>query len=146
MNAAFAGVLAEEVTALAAVTDKTTFDGWRHRLIERATTADSAYAKVLRPVGDPQERTAFLQRWQDLIAATLARVVYSDPETCAEIDARQLAVSILAALYGGSILSRLTDDPGPLEISVELAIAPLFRHSESAAVGVKNRAVGTIVG
>lgn len=126
MEASFAEVLARETTALAAVVDAGDLTGWRRELVARAASPGSAYAKALRPAGDPRERAVFLDRWQDLIAAALARVAHADTRRRDEIDARQMAVSILAALHGGAVLSRVAMDSGPLHVSVELALAPLL--------------------
>lgn len=126
MEASFAEVLARETTALAAVVDAGDLTRWRRELIARAASPGSAYAKALRPAGDPRERAVFLDRWQDLIAAALARVAHADAGRCDEIDARRIAVSVLAALHGGSILSRVSMDSVPLHVSVELALAPLL--------------------
>ena len=139
MKAAFAQVLAEETSALATVTDAGGLGRWRERLVERVTSANSDHcATVLRSGGDAEERTAFLERWRDLIAATVARIVNSDPSICAEIDARQTAISVLAALYGGAILSRVAKDAGPLDVSISLALAPLSAQMETAMSRVEN--------
>jgi hypothetical protein len=137
MKAAFAEVLAEETTALAAVADTGSLDRWRRTLVDRATSPSPAYAKVLRPEGDPRDRAVFLDRWRDLIAEALARVVAADAEGSAQIDTRQMAVSILAALHGGTILSRLAKDAGPLEVSVGLALAPLLSFTDPATSQVE---------
>ncbi len=132
MKAAFAEVLAEETIALAAVADAVALGQWREHLVNQATTADSAYTKVLRLAGDPPDRAVFLARWRDLIAAALRRVVSAEAPRGAEIDLDQTAVSILAALYGGTILSRLAKDSSPLQVSVGLALAPLLPFTGSA--------------
>jgi transcriptional regulator LmrA/YxaF-like protein len=134
MKPAFAEVLACETTALAAVADADALRGWRQELVDRATNPESAYAKVLHPAGDPRERAAFLDRWRDLIAVALARVVATDTAGHAQVNTRQMAVSILAALYGGTILSRVAKDHDPLRISVDLVLAPLLLP----AAGVRN--------
>jgi hypothetical protein len=134
MKAAFAQVLAEETAALAAVTDAVALDRWREHLIDQAANAQSAYAKVLRPVGDPRQRAEFLDRWRDLIAAALARVVNAATPRNSKIDVHQKAVSILAALYGGMILSRVAKECDPLRFSVGMALTPLLPPADSASI------------
>ncbi len=145
MDEAFAQVLAEETSVLASVADGIALDRWRQRLIDRAMSADSAYAKVLRPVGDPDQRSEFLERWQDLIRVAVSRVVKHDPASCAEIDAHRTAISILAAVYGGASMSRLARDPGPLEMSVALAFVSLVPRGERYGEPRPHfRAIGTM--
>jgi hypothetical protein len=133
-NASFSEVLTREATALASVADVTDLDRWRIELVDLATNQRTAYAKVLRPAGDPQERAAFLDSWQDLIAAAVARVVATDARDHVRLDPRQMAVSVLAALYGGAILSRVSRDSRPLRTSIELALAPLLLPADTLSV------------
>lgn len=133
MKASFAEVLARETATLSSVADVAGLKRWRGELVDLATNPETAYARVLRPTGDPQERAVFLDSWRDLIAAALGRVVAGNPTEHASTDARQMAVSVLAALYGGTILSRVAREPAPLRTSVELALAPLLLPSDTPA-------------
>jgi hypothetical protein len=133
-NASFSEVLTREAAALASVADVTDLDRWRIELVDLATNQRTAYAKVLRPAGDPQERGAFLDSWQDLIATAVARVVATDARDHVRLDPRQMAVSVLAALYGGAILSRVSRDSRPLRTSIELALAPLLLPADTLSV------------
>lgn len=137
MKASFSEVLTREASALASVTDATDLDRWCVELVDLVTNPETAYAKALRPAGDLQERAAFLDSWRDLIAAALARVVTSDSRDRARSDPRQMAVSILAALYGGAVLSRIARDSHPLRTSVELALAPLLLPWGNSSVGAE---------
>lgn len=129
MEACFAEVLALEAAALAAVSDAEDLNRWRIELLRMATTGESAYARVLQPTGDLQDRARFLESWSDLIAAALARVV-GNASNPASINTSQMAVAVVAALYGGAVLSRVAREPAPLHISVDLALAPLLPAEE----------------
>ncbi|MGM7423108.1 hypothetical protein [Cellulosimicrobium sp. CpK407] len=137
MKASFAEVLVREATALDAVADSADLDQWRRALVDLATNAETAYARVLRPTGDPQERADFLASWGDLIAAALARVLTNEHREHLGIDVRQMAVSVLAALYGGTILSRVARGSQPLRTSVELALAPLVPPANTPSAHVE---------
>lgn len=129
MKASFAEVLALEAAALAAVSDAEGLNRWRIELLRMATTGESAYARVLQPTEDLRDRARFLESWSDLIAAALARVADS-ASSSRRINAEQMAVSVVAALYGGAALSRVAREPAPLHISVGLALAPLLPAEE----------------
>lgn len=144
MKASFADVLAQEVSVLAAVTDTAGLARWRCRLVEQVTTPQSPYATVVQQVGDPGERAAFLDRWRDLIASALGRLHAADALACAEIDVHQAAVSILAALYGGAILSRVAKDVRPLRVSLDLSLAPLLPGDDVPALADRDGTVGSM--
>lgn len=132
MNAHFAEVLARETTSLAAVVDPATLDDWRHRLVDEVLAPQSPYAKVLRQEGDLDDRAAFLDRWRALIAATVARVLASDPVARPKTDVQRTALLILAALHGGNILSRVAKDAAPLNAALDLALVPLIATLDEA--------------
>lgn len=144
MKASFADVLAQEVSVLAGVTDTAGLARWRRRLVEQVISPQSPYATVVQQVGDPRERAAFLDRWRDLIASALGRLHAADALACAEIDVQQAAVSILAALYGGAVLSRVAKDVRPLHVSLDLSLAPLLPGDAAAAWADRGGTVGTM--
>ena len=135
MKACFAEVLAQEATTLDAVVNVADFDRWRQSLIDKAATLGSPYALALRLVEESQERAAFVERWQDLITKALSRVFVADTALPTTIEAHQVAVSILAALFGGTILSRVANSSDPLQHSVDLAAAPVTLMSTLARHG-----------
>jgi hypothetical protein len=141
--ASFSEVLARETISLGSVVDTADLDRWRREIVELAGNHETAYARVLRPIGDREERAAFLDSWRDLIAAALARVERADPRDRAQLDPRRMAVSILAALHGGAVLSRVERDFRPLRTSVELALAPLLLPSEITS-GEREKAVPSV--
>lgn len=126
MTPDFAEVLARETSVLAAVGDAAGFAHWRHRLVGELLTPRSPYALVLRTDGSESERVVFLERWSDLLAAAVARALDAAPAR-GEVEPRELAMLILAAVHGGSILSRVARDPGPLQAALDLAFLPLER-------------------
>jgi hypothetical protein len=79
------------------------------------------------------DRADFLDRWRRLIAEMVDRLLQSvkgntfcssaQPPT-PDVDAQKTAVLILAALHGGSILSGVTQDPGPLDAALDFALLP----------------------
>ncbi|MEV0159646.1 hypothetical protein [Nonomuraea fuscirosea] len=134
MTTHFAEVLARESASLAGVTDRATLAGWRRRVVKELMTPRSPYALALRQSGDAPERAYLLDRWLELIAETLDRLLQSgaaDNPACpsaqtprAAIDAQKTAVLILAALHGGSTLSQIARDPWPLNAALDIALAP----------------------
>lgn len=136
MKAHFAEVLARESIRLAAVNDGAELAVWRAQLVGELMTPRSPYALALRKPGPvPTERAEFLRRWQGLIARTLDRVVRSgggagsacprSPSGPAAVDPERTAVLILAAVHGGCTLSRVAQDPWPLDAALDMALAPL---------------------
>jgi hypothetical protein len=135
MTTYFMEVLARETMSLAAVTDAASLGQWRSALVDELTTAQSPYAKVLRQEGELRDRAAFLDQWRDLIAAAVDRVVKSDPAARADADVQKTAMLILAALHGGSVLSRVAKDRRPLNAALDLALVPLPTPVDDALPG-----------
>lgn len=133
MQAYFTEVLARETASLAGVHDRERLAEWRQGLVDQAMACRSPYAQALRHDGDPQDRATFVDRWGELIAATLERITRSRAQVRAEINTRQAATSIIAALYGGSLLSRVSEDAAPLQASLNIALAPFFAPPDEAA-------------
>jgi len=132
MKAHFAQVLARETTSLGAVTDAADLAHWRRGLIEELMTPRSPYAKALRQGGDTRDRAVFLDQWRDLIAVALAPVVESGGGADDGADVQRTAVLILAAVHGGSILSRVAKDAQPLNAALDVALGPLLAPADAA--------------
>jgi hypothetical protein len=127
----FAQVLARERAGLAAVTDGPTLAGWSRGVVDELSAPQSPYALALRPTGEVADRADFLDRWRELIAETVDRLLRSGATSATagasgDIDGDKTAVLVQAALHGGSILSQLAQDPRPLLAALDLALAPLL--------------------
>jgi hypothetical protein len=141
MSTHFAEVLARERIHLAAVTNGAMLASWRRCIVEELMTPQSPYVLALRPTCDIRGRADFLDHWHDLIAeavdrllqtsAVRSRLVSSEQSRRVEIDAQKIAVLILAALHGGSILSQLAQDPRPLDAALDLALVPLVTAEDT---------------
>ncbi|GAB3163717.1 hypothetical protein [Microbispora hainanensis] len=143
MRTHFAEVLARENACLAGVTDGAKLAGWRRRVVEELMTPRSPYVFALRQTGDGAERADFLDRWRELIAETLDRLLQSgatggthcssgQAARRADADPHKTAVLILAALHGGSTLSRIAKDPWPLNAALDLALAPFTATEDNS--------------
>ena len=120
----FAEVLARETTCLDGVADRAALDEWRRDVVRELMTPDSPYVLAMQPTSDVCRQADFLERWQELISATLNRVLVSEraenaPRSAeepriADVDVQKTALLIVAALNGGSMLSRVTQDRRPL--------------------------------
>lgn len=133
----FAQVLARERAGLAAVTDGPTLAGWSRGVVDELSAPQSPYALALRPTGEVTDRADFLDRWRELIAETVDRLLRSGATSATagasgDIDGDRTAVLVLAALHGGSILSQLAQDPWPLIAALDLALAPLLADAQPA--------------
>lgn len=132
MSTYFAEVLVCERVRLAEVTDGAMLVNWGRGVVEELMTPQSPYVFALRQTGDVRDRADFLDRWSELIAETVDRLLRSGATAdtaCssaqgpkANVDAQKTAVLILAALYGGSTLSQLARDPRPLNAALDLAL------------------------
>jgi hypothetical protein len=137
MRTHFAEILARESACLAGVTDGAKLAGWRRRVVEELMTPRSPYALALRRTGDVPERADFLGQWRGLIEEAVDRLLQADATLCTtrsatqatsngnDVDPHKTAVLILAALHGGSTLSRIAQDPWPLNAALDIALAPL---------------------
>ncbi|MFI6567199.1 hypothetical protein [Streptomyces sp. NPDC050534] len=135
MRTHIAKVLARESACLAMVTDRAKLADWKRRVVEELMTPSSPYVLALRQTGDMRVRVDFLDQWRELIAEAVDRVLKSGaPEgrhrgshqtRHVDVDAQKIAVLILAALQGGSTLSRIARDPRPLNAALDLALVPL---------------------
>ncbi|MEV4175422.1 hypothetical protein [Nonomuraea sp. NPDC049709] len=134
MTTHFAEVLARESASLSGVTDRAKLASWRRRVVKELMTPQSPYVLALRQSGDVPERADLLDRWCELIAEMLDRLLQSGTaggSPCssaqtsrADIDVQKTAVLILAALHGGSTLSQIAQDPWPLNAALDIALAP----------------------
>jgi hypothetical protein len=134
MTTYFAEVLARERTCLAGVTDRAMLASWRRGVVEELMAPRSPYVLALQQTGDAPGRADFLDQWRELIAGTVDRLLRSGttedavrpsaPVPRAGLDAQRTAVLILAALHGGTILSRIAQDPRPLNAALDLALVP----------------------
>ncbi|MFE7169864.1 hypothetical protein [Streptomyces sp. NPDC057616] len=135
-----AEVLARESAGLAVVTDRATLADWRRRVIEELMTPSSPYVVALSQTGDIRARADFLDQWRELIAEAVDRLLESAAPggrlrtshrtRHADVDAQKMAVLILAALQGGSTLSRIARDPRPLNAALDLALVPLMAATD----------------
>lgn len=134
MKTHIAEVLARESAGLAVVTDRAKLADWRRRVVEELMTPSSPYVVALRQTGDIRARADFLDQWRELIAEAVDRLLTSDAPGGrrtsratgdVDVDAQKIAVLILAALQGGSTLSRIARDPRPLNAALDLALVPL---------------------
>jgi hypothetical protein len=138
MNTHIAEVLARESACLAGVTDGAKLADWRSRVIKELMTPSSPYARALRQTGDASDRADFLDRWCELIAEALERLLRSCARggvrcTSAQtVDVQKTAVLILAALHGGSTLSAVEQDPRPLNAALDLALARFAATGDSS--------------
>ena len=137
MNTHFAEVLARETARLDRVADKAALEQWRRDVIRELVTPNSPYALAMCATSDLCRQADFLDRWRELIAATLHRLLRCDagsdapravaaaPIADVDLDAQKSAVLIVAALKGGSMLSRITGDRRSLDSALDLAFMPL---------------------
>src|SRR5690606_505644 len=77
MNTYFTEVLARESARLADVTDAETFACWRQQVVEELTNPHSPYAQALQQSVALSERAEFLDRWREIIAKTVGRMLQS---------------------------------------------------------------------
>jgi hypothetical protein len=148
MTTHFAEVLARESASLAGVTDRAMLAGWRRRVVKELMTPRSPYVLALRQLGDVPERADLLDRWRELIAETLDRLLQSGAtgnSLCssaqtprADIDAQKTAVLILAAFHGGSTLSQIARDPWPLNAALDIALAPFAAAEDDSPARTGN--------
>ncbi|MFJ5063076.1 hypothetical protein ACIP96_27160 [Streptomyces nigra] len=134
MRTHIAEVLARESAALAVVTDSAELARWRRRVVAELMTPSSPYVLAMRGTCDVRARADFLDQWRELIAETVSRLVRTgivggrshapDQARRADVDTQKTAVLILAALQGGSALSRIAQDSGPLDAALDLALVP----------------------
>jgi hypothetical protein len=139
MRTHIAEVLARESACLAGVTDGAKLASWRRRVIKELMTPRSPYVMALRQTGDASDRADFLDRWCELIAEALERLLQSGATGDAHcpsgqtVDAQKTAVLILAALLGGSTLSTIAQDPRPLNAALDLALARFAATEDSSS-------------
>lgn len=148
MRTHFAEVLAREGAYLARVTDGTMLAGWRRHVVAELMTPRTPYALALRQTGDVPDRADFIDRWRGLIAEAVDRLLQSGatgntpcPSSQApgvDVDAQKAAVLILAALHGGSTLSQLAQDPRPLNVALDFALAPFAATEDNSPVRTGN--------
>ncbi|NMO55245.1 hypothetical protein HH310_29180 [Actinoplanes sp. TBRC 11911] len=125
MRTHFAEVLAREDARLSGVVDRAMLACWRRDVVQELMTPRSPYALALRPAADMREQADFLDRWRELIAGTVERLLRSETQ-CPSVDAHRTAVLILAALRGGRTLAQLAGDRRPLDAALDLALLPLL--------------------
>ncbi|MGW3345967.1 hypothetical protein ACWDA3_21870 [Nonomuraea rubra] len=148
MTTHFAEVLARESASLSGVTDRAKLAGWRRRVVKELMTPRSPYVLALQKSGDVPERADLLDRWRELIAEALDRLLQSGAagnSRCssaqtsrADVDAQKTAVLILAALCGGSTLSQIARDPWPLNAALDMALAPFAAAEDDSPARTGN--------
>jgi hypothetical protein len=150
----FADVLASENLSLSNVNTPAHVTLWRERVVGELMNPHSPYSQVVRLTTATPERAHFLELWRSLLAETVERVLgrcpQVDPVPGASgdvavagsedagpqvVDPDRTAVLILAALHGGTTLSRVGDDPrASINTALDLALATLNGdHDDSGA-------------
>lgn len=143
MRTYFTEVLARERACLAEVSDRTMLADWRRGVVKELMTPQSPYVLALRQTGSVRDRADFLDGWRGLISGTVDRLLQSgatggtlcSQSPNSDVDAQRIAVLILAALHGGSTLSRLARDPRPLNDALDLALAWADQDNSHAKTG-----------
>ncbi|WP_158710320.1 hypothetical protein [Streptomyces sp. NRRL F-5126] len=145
MKTHIAEVLNRERACLAAVSDRAALAAWRCRVVQELMTPRSSYVLALRETGDAHDRSDFVDQWRDLLSEAVGRLLRSDAAGNGEsapddprragVDPEKIAVLILAALHGGSVLSGMEQDPRPLNAALDLALAPFSRGPASELLG-----------
>lgn len=148
MRTYFTEVLARERACLAEVTDRTMLADWRRGVVKELMTPQSPYVLALRQTGSVRDRADFLDGWRGLISGTVDRLLQSGATggtLCSsaqspnsDVDVQRIAVLILAALHGGSTLSRLARDPRPLNDALDLALAWADQDNSLAKTGTSS--------
>lgn len=123
MTTYFADVLAFEDLYLSNVNTPVQITLWRDRVVGELMNPHSPYSHVVRLTTATPERAHFLELWRSLLAKTVERLLGPCPQV---VDPDRTAVLILAALHGGTTLSRVGNDPrGPINAALDLALAAL---------------------
>jgi hypothetical protein len=149
MRTHFTEVLARERACLTEVSTGGMLAGWRRRIVEELMTPRSPYFLALQRSRDVPERAEFLDQWRELIAETLDRLLQSSTmrdTPCPlrrapgiDVDAQRTAVLILAALHGGSTLSRIAEDARPLDAALDLALVPFAATGDNSPSRTGNK-------
>lgn len=99
---------------------------WRDRLIAELVRSESPYARALVPTSsmggrphDTARYAAFLDRWSTIVAETIQRLQQGGAVTSLQAP-EELATAILAAIHGGVLLARVTDDVKALRNALRL--------------------------
>lgn len=89
---------------------------WRDRLATELVRPESPYARAVVPPSSTARRphdaaryAAFLDRWSTLVAEAIRRLQRGGALASRQ-SAEDLATAILAAIHGGVLLARVTDD------------------------------------
>lgn len=107
---------------------------WRDRLVAELTRAESTYARVMSsasgtvmPADGALPYAVFLDRWARIVGETIHRLqrlgVVASQQT-----PEDLATAILAAVQGGVLLARVTDDVRALQNALRLPFEQLVLY------------------
>jgi hypothetical protein len=122
-------VLQAERRHLSRVTELDDFSAWREQLIAELLRPRSSYARAMELTSDaspqprnPERYAHFLGQWSAMVADTIRRLQRSGVAQDAEPE--DIATAILAAIHGGVLLARVSDDSQPLRHALRLS----FEH------------------
>lgn len=107
---------------------------WRDRLVAELTRPESTYARVMLPASgtamrpdDAMPYAVFLDRWARIVEETIHRLQRLGA-VAKQQPPEDLATAILAAIHGGVLLARVTDDVRALQNALRLPFEQLALH------------------
>ena len=113
---------------------------WRDRLVVQLARPESEYARAMTPscraAGHPgdMQYAVFLRRWSKIIGEAIQRL-QCQGRVATQQPPASLATAILAAVRGGVLLARVTDDADTLRNALCLAFDQLCPDRESDEPG-----------
>jgi hypothetical protein len=123
---AYEAVLLREWRNLSGVAAVCDLYRWRDELLAELVRPESPYARVIaRSLGTgkgPQHsprHADFLDRWSGIVTRTIQRLQRSGAVTSRQLPS-DLAAAILAAIHGGVLLARVTNDEEVLRDALQL--------------------------
>ena len=118
-------VLQAERQNLSRVIELDDLYAWREQLIAELLRPHSSYAQAMEPTSgvwqrprDPELYAHFLDRWSAMVADTIRRLQCHGFAKGAQ--PKDMATAILAAIHGGVLLARVSDDAQPLRNALRL--------------------------
>src|SRR3954454_2047075 len=137
----YGAVLKREYQELRRVAGVEDLYRWRDRLVADLARPESEYARAMIPSSRAAGRhpgsmqyAVFLRRWSKIIDDAIQRLQCQGTVTTQQ-SARNLATAILAAVRGGVLLARVTDDADTLRDALFLAFEQLRPDREGDEPG-----------